>query len=183
MGVFNLVEETREQVVVEVNAKDPLTVAKHPYVTAQMRYVTVTRGEDNVFTIVNDDGSTWSCYEGLSGYTVVSENVRRLKEELKSFLKSEHVFLDVNSDLNPYAAKFYKWRIMDGPERWWVDFKFADTKKEARAYFPPHWTPQELVNNEFVKYNELFKGQGKHVREVPNGNVGVVYEAEIAKEW
>ena len=179
MGVFELFEETNEQVIVKVNAKDPLTVARHPYVTAQMEYVTVTRGEDNNFTIVRNDGSTFSFHEGRRGHTVVSEDVERLKRELKSFLAHEHVFLDARTNLNPYAAEFYEHK-----GRWYVDFEFCDTKDKGRAYFSPsvYRTPESLVETAFAEFNELFKSH-KPIASEPNCYVGTVYKVEIGEEW
>lgn len=174
-GVFELVEETREQVVVKVNADDPLTVARHPYVSSDMAYITVTRGSENTYTIVKNDGRTWSFHMGKRSVEMVSENTHRLRHELDSFLLDERVFLDVETDYKPYAADFYEYK-----GHWWVDFAFSDTNKRGRAYFPLYYaTPKDLVEKAFVDYNDMFAGRGDFVESKPNGNVGTVYRVEI----
>ena len=179
MGVFELFEETNEQVIVKVDAKDPLTVARNPYVSAQMEYITVTRGKDNTFVIVYEDGHTWSFYDGWSGHTVVGEDVKLLKEKLKQFLESNHVFIEARTSLNPYAAKFYEHKGC-----WHVDFMFADTHEKGRVYFDPkiYRTPESLVERAFTAYNELFKSH-KPITSEPNEYVGTVYHVEIGEEW
>ena len=187
MAVFELVKETSEQIIVKVNAKDTLTVAEHPYVNAKMEYITVTRGDDNIYTIVYEGGTTWSWHSGKRGCTLVSENVNRLRKELCEFLTREHVFLGVHTELNPYAASFYATssnphglRVND----WWVDFEFCDTDEKARAYFDRglYPTPEELAERCFSKYNELFKKHGE-ITETPNQYVGTVYRVEIGDEF
>ena len=177
--IFHLVEETSDQVIVKVDAKDPLTVARHPYVTAQMAYITVTRGDNHIFTIVYDDGHTWSCEYGTRGYTLIGENTQRLRSKLLEYLDDQHVFLDAHTELNPYAARFY---AHEGC--WFVDFEFCDTKTKGRKYFDVklYPTPKELVERAFVEYNELFK-EHKEITEEPNWNVGTVYHVEIGEEW
>ena len=45
--VFTLVEATPGQVVLKVLADNPLTVAKFPFVSMDMAYITVTRGKNH----------------------------------------------------------------------------------------------------------------------------------------
>lgn len=177
--IFELVEETSEQVIVKVNAKDPLTVARHPFVTAQMAYITVTRGDNHIFTIVYDDGHTWSCEYGRRGYTLIGENTKRLRSKLLDYLDENHVFLDARTELNPYAATFY-----DYEGCWFVDFEFCDTDTKGRKYFDKKQYPtqEKLVEQAFPEYNELFKAH-KRITEKPNKNVGTVYHVEIGEEW
>lgn len=185
-NVFELVKETAEQVIVKVNAKDLMVIAEHPYVDAQMAYITVTRGDEHIWTVVREDGSTWSWHTGKGGHTCVSENVNRLREELETFLAKEHVFLGVRTELNPYAAKFYTTKNRHGnpTNTWLVDFMFCDTKQEGRRYFSmkQYPTPEKLVEQAFAEYNELFRTHGP-ITEEPNWNVGTVYHVEIGNDW
>lgn len=90
-GVFYLVEDTKEQVIVGVRLLDTLDVARHPYLNKSMEYITVTKGDDHTLTVVNSDGKTWSIDFGLSGHTLVSENVARLRREVMGYLKRSGV--------------------------------------------------------------------------------------------
>jgi len=184
-NVFELIKETAEQVIVKVNAKDLLTIAEHPYVNAQMAYITVTRGDEHVWTIVREDGSTWSWHTGKSGYTLVSKEIDRLRDELSGFLAEKHVFLEVRTELNPYAAKFYAAKLpCSTTSVWWVDFMFCDTEQKGREYFSmaTYPTPEKLIEQAFSEYNELFKNHGP-ITEKPNANVGTVYYVEIGNDW
>ncbi len=171
MGVFTLFEETREQVIVQVNADDALTVARHPYVSSNMAYITVTRGKEHVFTVVRKDGTTW-CF-GSS--TLLSDGVRKLRDTLLSFIREQHVFIDVRTELNPYAADFYRWNNM-----WYVDFAFADTRDTGRVYFPnASESPQSLVQNAFAAYNSGFANACENIVALPNENIGTIFHIEI----
>ena len=106
--------------------------------------------------------------------------------ELDRFFAENHIFLDVCTELNPYAAKFYttKNRRGEPTNTWWVDFEFCDTKSTARKYFDmrQYPTPHDLAVNGLSKYNELFKNHGA-ITEEPNRYVGVVYRVEIGEDF
>ena len=48
--IFEIVSNNSEQVVLKVNADDPLTVAMNPYVSGEYAYVTVTKGTEHILT-------------------------------------------------------------------------------------------------------------------------------------
>lgn len=179
MGIFELVDNSCEQVVVKVNAKDALTVAMHPYVTAQMEYITVTKGEDHTYTIVYNNGHTWSFECGLHGYTIVSENTKRLMSVLDSFLYEHHVFLDVKTTELPCGAEFYISHILDCPSSWWVNLLFENTRKTARVYvdIDEYPTAESVVHYALAEYNPDF--ERAELTKEPNFNVGTVYKAFI----
>jgi hypothetical protein len=109
MNVFSLLSVTPEQVIVGVNADTPLTVAQHPYINAQMAYITLTRGSKHILTVINKDGSTpCSFWWGVGGYTVIGEELKRLKLELIKFIQLEcHVILEWDDGPLDNATFFY----------------------------------------------------------------------------
>lgn len=56
---FKLAQNTKEDVILEVAIdKTPWSVATHPYLSSQYAYVHITKGEENTYTIINNDGTT-----------------------------------------------------------------------------------------------------------------------------
>lgn len=105
---FKLVEEQYDKVILKIDVNDTLTVAKHPYVNLTMDYITVTRGEDKILTIIYKDGTTFSFHWGHHGYTLISENMEMLREKVVSFIENDcHILLDMKKDKIYKAVLFY----------------------------------------------------------------------------
>lgn len=107
MEIFELLETTPEQVVIKVNAKDALTVARHPYIQANYEYITVTRGKEHILTIVHDTGTTFSFHWGDSGYTLISDSLEKLKRKVLEFISKHDVLMECNFDKADKADLFY----------------------------------------------------------------------------
>lgn len=86
-NVFELVEDNDSVVVLKVNADDPLTVALNPYVNATYDYISVTKGENHILTIVKKDGSTFSFHWGISGYTLICDELELLRKKVLHTIK------------------------------------------------------------------------------------------------
>ena len=86
--VFQLVDQDSEQVVIKVMANDNLTIARHPYISGNYDYITLTRGydKDHIFTVIKKDGSTWSFHWGPYSSTMTSGSTQRLKNKVLDFL-------------------------------------------------------------------------------------------------
>lgn len=60
---FKLAQNTKEDVILEVAIdKTPWSVATHPYLSSKYAYIHVTKGEDKMITIINNDGTTEKFY-------------------------------------------------------------------------------------------------------------------------
>ena len=57
---FHVVDVTPDLVVVKVVTIDTASIARAPYVSAKMDYLTVTRGDTHTLTIIYKDGKTWT---------------------------------------------------------------------------------------------------------------------------
>lgn len=92
--VFELVERDDEQVVIKVHADDNLIIAKHPYISSNMDYITLTHGydKDHIFTVIRKDGTTWSFHWGPYSATMTSSSVHRLRDKVLQFLITEGGF-------------------------------------------------------------------------------------------
>ena len=104
--VFEIEEFDDQQVIVKVNAKDALAVARHPYVSSDMAYITVSRGVDHIFTVVKSDGKTFSFSFGASGYTLISEALEALKKAVLDFISRNGINIEYHGG-KPFGADIY----------------------------------------------------------------------------
>ena len=105
--VFELVENTKEQVIIKVNTKTPLEVAKHPYLSAEYEYITVTKGRNHIFTIIYKNGNTQNFDFEESGYTLISDTMTLLKTKIIEFIENNGIMIDVNTCEKPIEACIY----------------------------------------------------------------------------
>lgn len=91
--VLSIEEVTKEQVIVKVNADTPLKVAKFPFLSGDMAYITITRGSEHIFTVIKHDGKTWDFHWGSTGYTLISEGIKRLKDEVVKFIEDKNIIV------------------------------------------------------------------------------------------
>lgn len=89
--IFTLVEQDAEQVIIKVTAIDNYIIAKHPYISSEYDYITLTHGygKDHIFTVIKKDGKTWSFHWGPHGSTMTSTSVDRLRDKTLDFLINE----------------------------------------------------------------------------------------------
>lgn len=99
-NILQIIYEDNEKIVLKVNAKDPLTVAMNPWASSNEEYYTITKGENHIFTVVYEDGHTWSFFWGLGGRTLVSDSVESKKMKVLRFLKDNDI------DMGPYCYPY-----------------------------------------------------------------------------
>ncbi len=125
--IFKLVDVDYNQVIIEVNANTPLLVAQYPFVTSEMKYITVTRGKNHVLTIVFNKGTTDSFSWGDRGHTIISDSTAILKVNVLSFLDDKGIILDYNGkEFTGRPIKIYfnpnykRWQLtFEGLFIWW----------------------------------------------------------------
>lgn len=115
--VFELVKKTNDYVVIKVNAEDNLTIAMNPYVSREYDYITITRGNNHLLTVVKKDGKTFSFSWGSNGYTFINEELKLLKSKVIEFIESEcFIPYELNTDrINKatvyFNQNFNKWQL------------------------------------------------------------------------
>lgn len=143
-NVFELVTNTRTQVVIKVHSENNLMIALHPYISGDMDYLTVTKGEDKTLTVIRKDGTTWSFDWGVHGHTLISNSTEQLRQKVVEFVQKEcHILLDWGEEW-PKAIKMYynpnyrKWQLtLEGRHDayYWSDSArgFLDMLKECEG--------------------------------------------------
>lgn len=89
--IFTLYSDDEDQAIIKVNANSPLMVARYPFVSGEYEYITVTKSDTHILTIVKKDGSKTSFHWGAGGCTCISESLRELKTQVQKFLTDSRV--------------------------------------------------------------------------------------------
>lgn len=141
-SVLEIFEVTKEQIIIKVNADDPLTVARHPYLNSNMAYITLTRGRKHIFTVINKDGSTWDFYFGEGGHTIIGEATEKLKRSVLEFINDNNIPIEYCGG-TPVAATVYynknyqKWQLTVETTKkdfhFWAD-KATDMKSAMKVF-------------------------------------------------
>jgi hypothetical protein len=122
--VFKLAEIDDEQVIIKVNAKDSLTVARYPFLSSDYDYITVTRGGNHILTVIKSDGKTFSFHWGTSGYTLISEDFELLRKQVCQFIHDNYIMLELKGKPESkkvniyYNANYKKWQLSCNANFW-----------------------------------------------------------------
>ena len=118
--IFSIQDISDTQVIIQVHAVSPLLVAQYPFVEQKYKYITVTRGEEHILTIIYEDGATYSFHWGDGSSTLVTENLERLKGAVEQFIDENEILLDyaggtVNEACILYNNSYDKWQLRLDP--------------------------------------------------------------------
>ena len=165
--IFSIKEVDNNQVIVKVKANNPLTVARFPFVNSDMAYITITRGENHIVTIIKKNGSTFDFSFGISGKTCICDSLELLKENLLHFIKQNDIIIDYAGGKITRAEIYYnnssyykKWQLNTNKFNYW-----SDTATNA----------EEMIE-ECKKFINAKKWE-----KIENSNVGYVFEARDFK--
>lgn len=165
--IFELEEYDDKQVIVKVNAKDTLAVAKHPYVSSDMAYITVTRGTDHIFTVIKSDGKTFSFSFGVSGYTPISEALEALKKAVLDFISKNGININYhggrpnNADIF-YNKNFKKWQLAIDVVASATVYFWSDTATDidsAIEAFKPYVTAEKWEQTKAITGIDVWKAK------------------------
>ena len=140
MAVLELVSVDNEKVVIKINAKDPLTVAMNPEFSSNMAYITVTRGEKHIMTIIREDGTTWSFHWGGGSSTLISDSVAAMRNKVVDFIRENGIVFGLTnkpSEATIYYNNNYKsWQLTlrHGSESDYIWYKDAHNEYDMMAY-------------------------------------------------
>ena len=165
--IFELEEYDDKQVIVKVNAKDTLAVAKHPYVSSDIAYITVTRGTDHIFTVIKSDGKTFSFSFGSSGYTLISKDLEALEKAVLDFISKNGINIyyhggkPSNADIF-YNKNFEKWQltiyvVASAPVYFWSDT--ATDIDSAIEAFKPYVTAEKWEKTKAMTGIDVWKAK------------------------
>lgn len=140
MAVLELVQNDKDKVVIKVNAKDPLTVALNPEFNANMAYITVTKGEKHIMTIIRDDGTSWSFHWGGYSTTMISDSVLAMKNKVIAFIRENGIAYGLTGEPTKaticYNHNFKSWQLTleHGREEDHIWYKDAANETDMIVY-------------------------------------------------
>ena len=86
MEYFSIVQNTPEIIVLKVRPLTNFDVAMNPYLGTDYDYISVTKGENHILTVVKKDGKSFSFNWGIGGHTLISEELELLKNKVIRFI-------------------------------------------------------------------------------------------------
>lgn len=122
--MLSLAAHNEKLVVVKNCCKTPLDVAMNPELSLDYAYFSITRGAQQIFTVIRKDGSTWSFVFGGGETTCIGAETVALKNRVMSFIASCGIFIKLTGE----ARKASLWLSGDGAM---VRFTDADNNADV----------------------------------------------------
>ena len=120
--IFSLANISNETVVLKINCDTPLQAAKYPYVDTTYEYLSITRGKDHIFSVINKQGECIKTFEDYSDHRAILGNkTELLKTKALAFLKNNHILINYAGERMTkasilYNPRFGKWTlVMEDP--------------------------------------------------------------------
>jgi hypothetical protein len=193
--IFELIENSKDQVVLKVNADDALVVALNPFLQSNYAYVTVLKkqkqGSETIepkLIIVFDDGTTkeFKAREMRGSYTQYSEATNLLIRKVLAFLEEADVNIYLNSMQKPYKL-FVTDYSAEGTH--FTQRTEDNTKTQAELhYLDTGITTYKKFDtyDEFVEYAKASGMSMEHRSEVPDKDHslrGKMYGVKWTELW
>lgn len=142
-SLFKLDEVTDDAVLVEY-----VKTYGEKQIKTDLEYIEVTRGKNHICKLIFADGHTSSFHWGDSGYTLISEDLKRLKNQVVSFIEDDcHILLDIDTMDAPDGLEIYYNEYFNA---WQLDFEYGN--KEAKYWCNKNvdsWEKASKVAGEF----------------------------------
>lgn len=150
---FRIIQNTTEAVVLENLAKTSLEVALYPYVSSDIDYINITKGNNHTCTIVKSDASTVSFDWGRNGCTLISDSLEILKDMACEFIQSQGIALNVNTTMQPNSCI-----IMYNPyfKIWEAALGYEDSPQEEYFYNEEASNQLEMIESVRSTFNQSF---------------------------
>jgi hypothetical protein len=177
MDIFELYSFSDEQVILKVNAKTPLDVAKHPYVQSNYEYITVTRGDNHILSIIYETGKTESFSWSRNGSTCVSENKKRLRSEVVDFISSCGIALELHGLI--IKCCFYACDENNPAQfrnTWAVSLEDSHCNRQI-THLPGSYSVSDVTRwiEKFIEKNSICVGGNYDWNKTDNARVGTIY--------
>ena len=159
---FILAKNAEDMAILKVVAKTPWEVAQHPYLSSNYEYITVTKGEDHVLTIVKEDGTTFSFHYGRSGCTLVSKDLTMLKNKVINALEDYGVIMDIPIMELPYKMSvFYNKNF----QSWQAQLSFQGISQKPNIWISEPKNEEEMCKaieeRLKIKFKPLIHGRAQ----------------------
>lgn len=146
-NIFEIVDVDSNQIVIKVNADSTLKVAQFPFVSMEYDYITVTRGNKHILTIIKKDGSTFDFHWGYGGHTLISEGLERLKKSVMQFINESDILFEWKGKTSKSATIYFnsnyrKWQLTIDDAHYWSDTATSVNEmiRECRKFVISDWT-------------------------------------------
>ena len=151
---FTLAKNAKDMAILKVMTKTPWEIAQHPYLSSDYEYVTITKGDDHIFTIVKEDGTTFSSHFGRNGYTLVSEDISLLQKKAMNALKNYGVIMDIPTLDLPYKMNIYYNRNF---QSWQANLSFQGFSREQNIWISKLKNEEEMCKEIEERFKIKFK--------------------------
>ena len=133
--IFAIKEADENQIIIKCNAEDTLTIAQYPFMEKDYDYITVTRGDEHILTIIYKDGHTYSFHWGTKGYTLIDHNSEELRKAVVQFIEENDYILGLSCFDDPYRSVIYP--RSENPRLWQLSLDYighpnANVFREAK---------------------------------------------------
>ena len=92
--IFKIQEVQDDKVIIQVNAgDDPLTVAQYPFIELRYAFITVTRGNSHIMTVIYWDGTTKS-YEWSYHHLIDNMITEMLKQAVTKYMHDNGILFE-----------------------------------------------------------------------------------------
>lgn len=147
-------EVTKDMVILEVNAKDALAVARNPWLDSKDAYITVTRGKHHAMSVIDEDGHARisSLEWGGNSHTMTDEIGNMLKKAVIAEIEANRIPYDARVEPNAvpcsvkvfYNINYKKWQAtlefeFECQEQlWWFDdcYDYEKAIEIVRGIYP-----------------------------------------------
>lgn len=142
---MNIINNTSEAVLLEVTFKDVIDQMSQRGFTGQERYIKMTKGKNHQMTVYDESSKVMKSFSfGESGYTVISEDTKALRDKVTSFLLRQRIQMRKQTTLIENELK-----IMLPKKGLGVDGHYCVHLGGEYASYLPN---EEMIRNIFGEY-------------------------------
>ena len=134
--IFSIEDIDSDIIVLKVNCNSTLDAAKHPYVSMNDDYISLTRGKDHLMSIIHKDGSSTNFHFGRRGHTIIGKDLEMLKSKVLDFLHENNILIGYQHEPLYAANVFYnsnykQWELTLEMTKGDNVYYFSNTAKNA----------------------------------------------------
>lgn len=103
--LFEIIDFSDTRVIIKVTALNALDVAFHPFLDSKMAYISVQRGAQPTFSVINHDGHVTTRFTLTTDDRHVEPIERELASAVKNFAAQKPIFINQCTDALPESIR------------------------------------------------------------------------------